>query len=66
MECGRMPDFLERKLEAGAEKKGFSGKRKDRYVYGFMNKHGLMSGNKITSKGRAMERKHEEKMSRKG
>jgi hypothetical protein len=52
------PDFLEKKLESGAAKHGFSGRRKDRYVYGAMNRMGAMSGNKITAKGRAMERKH--------
>lgn len=53
-----MPNFLEAKLEQGAEKHGFSGKRADRYVYGAMNRMGAMHGNKITSKGKAMERKH--------
>lgn len=53
-----MPDFLERDLEKSAAKKGFSGERKDRYVYGTMNRIGAMHGNKITAKGRQMEKKH--------
>lgn len=53
-----MPDFLEAKLEQGAAKKGFSGRRAARYVYGAMNDRGLMHGNKITSRGKTMERKH--------
>lgn len=57
-----MPDFLEQKLQSGAAKKGFSGRRADRYVYGAMNKMGAMHGNKITAKGRAMEAKHNRDM----
>jgi len=53
-----MPEFLEKALSKEASKKGFTGKRADRYVYGAMNNQGVMHGNKITSKGRAMERKH--------
>lgn len=53
-----MPDFLEKKLEAGAAKHGFTGKRADRYVYGAMNRLGAMHGNKITARGRRMEKKH--------
>ena len=53
-----MPDFLESKLEAEASKKGFSGRRADRYVYGTMNRLGAMRGNKKTAKGLAMEKKH--------
>ncbi len=60
-----MPEFLENKLGAEADKKGFSGKKKDRYVFGAMNNLGAVKGSKITAKGRAMERKHEAKMGRK-
>jgi len=57
-----MPAFLEAKLRQSAEKKGFSGKREDRYVYGAMNNAGAMRGNKETAKGKRMERKHQAKM----
>lgn len=57
-----MPDFLEQRLEAGARKHGFTGRRAARYIYGGMNNIGAMRGNKITAKGRAMERKHAQKM----
>jgi hypothetical protein len=47
-----MPDFLERKLRAeyGTD---------SAIPYKVMNKLGALRGNKITPKGRAMERKHE-------
>ena len=50
-----MPRFLEDKLKAeyGADSK---------IPYMVMNKIGAMHGNKITAKGRAMERKHERKV----
>ena len=35
-----MPKKLERKLKAQARKKGFKGKRADRYVYGTLRKTG--------------------------
>ena len=54
-----MPQFLERALRKAAAKKGFRGKRADRYVYGGMNNMGAMRGNKETEKGRAMQKKHE-------
>jgi len=47
-----MPKFLEDKL-----KKEYPGN--DKAVYGTMNKIGAMRGNKITAKGREMEKKHE-------
>ena len=53
-----MPNFLESKLQTEASKKGFSGRREDRYVYGAMNNMGAMHGNKITAKGKQMDRKH--------
>ena len=54
-----MPEFLERQLKKAAAKRGFKGRRADRYVYGTMNKMGAMRGNKETDKGRAMQAKHE-------
>lgn len=53
-----MPKFLENDLRAEATKKGFTGKRADRYVYGGMNNLGAMRGSKETAKGAAMEQKH--------
>ena len=53
-----MPKFLEEKLRANVPK----GVDPDRYVYGAMNNMGAMRGNKITPKGRRMERKHSDKM----
>lgn len=53
-----MPRFLEKKLEAQAKKKGFKGRRADRYVYGTMNSIGAMRGNQETEKGAEMEAKH--------
>lgn len=46
-----MPNFLEKKL-----KKEYG--ENNPAVYGTMNKIGAMKGNKITAKGRAMEKKH--------
>lgn len=57
-----MPAFLEKKLQSEAAKKGFTGRRAARYVYGAMNNMGAMRGNKITAKGRSMERKHAAKV----
>jgi hypothetical protein len=53
-----MPKFLESKLKAAAQKKGFKGKRADRYVYGAMNNMGAMRGNQETAKGAEMDAKH--------
>jgi hypothetical protein len=55
-----MPKFMEERLEEAAEKKGYSGRREDAYVYGTMNKLGMMHGNKITAKGKAAQKKHDE------
>jgi hypothetical protein len=48
-----MPEFLEKKLasEYGANNK--------HAIYGTMNKIGAMRGNKVTSKGMAMQAKHD-------
>lgn len=57
-----MPVFLEAKLKQTAAKKGLSGDKKDRYVYGALNNAGAMRGNKETPKGKQMQQKHETKM----
>lgn len=54
-----MPKFLEDDLRRFARKKGMTGDRVDRYVYGAMNNMGAMHGNQETAKGAAMEAKHE-------
>ncbi|MDE1766547.1 MAG: hypothetical protein KGI27_09815 [Thaumarchaeota archaeon] len=59
-----MPKFLEKDLKAEAAKKGFTGKRADKYVYGAMNNMGAMQGNKETPKGEAMQEKHERDVKR--
>jgi len=53
-----MPKFLEAKLRANVP----AGVNADRYVYGAMNNMGAMRGNKITAKGRMMQRKHDKKV----
>lgn len=53
-----MPKFLETYLETAAHRKGFTGRRAARYVFGAMNNLGAMHGNQETAKGRAMDRKH--------
>lgn len=59
-----MPVFLENVLKASAHKRGFTGRRAAKYVYGTLNNIGAMHGNKETAKGRAMERKHVAKLHR--
>ena len=51
-----MPKFLESILRRGAAKKGFKGKRADKYVYG------AMKGNQPTAKGERMQAKHDRKV----
>ena len=41
----------ERALKAGARKKGLTGARADRYVFGTLNKIGLKKGSKTTRRG---------------
>ena len=60
-----MPKFLEQQLAAEANKKGLTGKRKSRYIYGALNNMGAMRGSKETAKGMAMEKKHEADMKKK-
>lgn len=50
-----MPAFLEKKL-----KKEYGSNSKSPYK--IMNSMGIMHGNKVTSKGKAMEKKHEGKV----
>lgn len=56
-----MPKELEtallRSWKRGRAKGKLGGVDEGRYVYGKMNKMGVMKGNKITAKGRAMEKK---------
>jgi hypothetical protein len=59
-----MPRFIEDKLKSEASKKGFTGKRAARYIYGAMNNMGAMKGNKETAKGKAMQKKHTMKIGR--
>lgn len=47
-----MPKEMEDKLRAEALRKGMTGKQKDAYVYGTMNKMGMMHGNKTVKKGK--------------
>lgn len=56
-----MPKFLENVLSKSADKKGKTGRAKDRYVYGAMNNMGAMHGNKTTAKGKRMQKKHDAK-----
>lgn len=58
-----MPKFLEKKLKSEAAKKGFTGRRAAKYIYGAMNNMGAMKGNQETAKGRAMQKKHTMKLS---
>ena len=45
-----MPKKVESKLKREASKKGLTGQRKDAYVYGTMNKLGLMPKKKSKKK----------------
>jgi len=51
MPAGTAVAKVESRLKREASKKGFKGRRADRYVYGTLNKSGLMHGNKPTAKG---------------
>lgn len=61
-----MPRFLEDRLKREAARKGMTGKRADRYVYGTMNRMGAMRGSRETAKGARMERKHNRDTRRRG
>jgi hypothetical protein len=54
-----MPNFLEDKLTEQATKKGLKGPNAARYIYGALNNIGAMRGNKITTRGKEMQRKHD-------
>jgi hypothetical protein len=45
-------------LRAGARKRGFKGRRADRYVYGALNNMGFKRGNKSTRRGLAKAGSH--------
>lgn len=51
MPAGTKAGKAEAALKRQAEKKGLKGKRAGSYVYGGMNKAGLMRGNKVTRAG---------------
>jgi hypothetical protein len=51
MPAGSVAGAAEARLKAQARKKHLKGKRAKSYVYGTMNKQGLMHGNKVTPKG---------------
>ena len=53
-----MPDFLKKQLEREYPNNPSA-------VWGTLNRIGAVKGNKITPKGRAMEKKHASKMKRK-
>lgn len=55
-----MPQFLENILTRAAAKRGLTGKKKSRYVYGAMNNMGAMRGSKETPKGAAIQAKHDQ------
>lgn len=59
-----MPIFLENKLKSEAEKKGFSGRRLARYVFGALNDMNAMHGNQETRRGKQMQAKHDAKVSK--
>ena len=52
-----MPKAMETKLRAEGRKKGLKGDDLDSFVFGTMNKIGVMKGNKITPKGKRAEKK---------
>lgn len=58
-----MPKFLENVLMKAAASKGLKGDAADKYTYGALNNMGAMRGNQETLKGKAMERKHQAKLS---
>lgn len=51
MPAGTVAGEMEARMKKQARKKGLKGKRADNYVYGTMNKAGVMHGNKTTRKG---------------
>ena len=53
MPAGSKVDKAEKALDASAKKYHMKGKRADAYIYGTLNKLGLMRGNKATAAGKA-------------
>ena len=53
-----MPEFLEKKLQKEYPNNPHA-------VWGTMNKLGAVKGNKITAKGKAMQKKHDADLGRK-
>lgn len=53
-----MPQFLEKALAQSYDRKPPAGVSKAQYIYGAMNKQGLMHGNQETAKGAAMDTQH--------
>jgi hypothetical protein len=58
-----MPKFLENALQKAAASKGLKGDAADKYTYGALNNMGALKGNAETLKGKAMQKKHEAKLS---
>ncbi len=58
-----MPKFLENVLQKAAASKGLKGDAADKYTFGALNNMGAMQGSKETLKGKAMEKKHNAKIS---
>lgn len=53
MPAGTVAGDMEGRLRAQARKKKLKGRSAASYVYGTMNKAGVMHGNKVTRKGMA-------------
>lgn len=51
MPAGSVAGHVEASLKATARKKGYKGRRAASYIYGTLNKAGLMHGNQVTPKG---------------
>lgn len=51
MPAGTAAGHMEAQMRRQAKKKGLKGRRADSYVYGTMNKAGVMHGSKTTAKG---------------
>jgi hypothetical protein len=58
-----MPKFLEDALQKAAASKGLRGDAADKYTFGALNNMNAMKGNKETTKGKAMQKKHQAKLS---
>ena len=58
-----MPKFLENVLQKAAAAKGLKGDAADKYTFGALNNMGAMKGSTETLKGKAMQQKHQAKLS---